>query len=97
MLKWGEYGTRPGQFDGKDKLPNRTGGPNFVAVDRYGYVRAIEPGDGPGRFHTPHGLAFDIRGHLYVADSQQERYEDMHLGATRLGERAEPVRRSICW
>ena len=33
LLRWGEYGTKPGQFDGKDRLPNRTGGPNFIAVD----------------------------------------------------------------
>jgi sugar lactone lactonase YvrE len=36
---------------------------------------ATEPGDGPGRFHTPHGLAFDGHGHLYVADSQNHRIQ----------------------
>lgn len=35
----------------------------------------LEAGDGPGRFHTPHGLAFDSRGHLYVADSQNHRIQ----------------------
>jgi hypothetical protein len=36
---------------------------------------AIEPGDRAGRFHTPHGLALDSRGHLSVADSQNHRIQ----------------------
>jgi sugar lactone lactonase YvrE len=149
--QWGEYGSRPGQFDGVESRTSRTGGPNFLAVDRRGNVYTTEarlgrvqkftarggpllafgdngtapggfggrprnlpgpigiavdrwgriwvsatnnrvqafspegryllglgslgPGDGPGRFHTPHGLAFDSRGHLYVVDSQNQRVQ----------------------
>jgi sugar lactone lactonase YvrE len=40
--KWGEYGTAAGQFDGVENLPNRTGGPNFVTVDRQGHVWTTE-------------------------------------------------------
>jgi tripartite motif-containing protein 71 len=36
---------------------------------------ALEPAEGPGGFHTPHGLAFDSRGSLYVADSQNHRIQ----------------------
>lgn len=151
LLKWGEYGKKPGQFDGVEKLPNRTGGPNFVALDQQGFVYTTEaalgriqkftpqgkpliafgdntttpggfggrpknlPGpialcidrlgriwvsstnnrvqlfspqgklltgffdlkDGvePGRFHTPHGLALDSKGCLYVCDSQNGRIQ----------------------
>jgi sugar lactone lactonase YvrE len=151
LLAWGEYGTKPGQFDGKERFPNRTGGPNFVAVDRAGFVYtteaapgriqkftpegkpvasfgnngtepggfggrprnlpgpiavcvetggriwvsstnnrvqafspegrflggavALEAGDAPGRFHTPHGLAFDSKGRLYVVDTQNYRVQ----------------------
>jgi DNA-binding beta-propeller fold protein YncE len=32
-------------------------------------------GDGPGQFITPHGLALDSRGHLYVVDSQNHRVQ----------------------
>ncbi|HZN58582.1 MAG TPA: SMP-30/gluconolactonase/LRE family protein [Planctomycetota bacterium] len=155
--KWGEYGTRPGQFDGTDPLPNRTGGPNLVAIDAAGYVyttearigriqkftpegkpllafgsnstepsgfggrpqnlpgpiaialdkqgriwvsstnhrvqvfspdgkfiggfTSLEASDAPGRFHTPHGLAFDSHGDLFVVDAQNERVQKFHVDA----------------
>lgn len=42
VRKWGEYGTAVGQFDGVEGIKNRTGGPNFVAVDRQGNVFTTE-------------------------------------------------------
>jgi sugar lactone lactonase YvrE len=35
----------------------------------------MQPGEGPGRFHTPHGLVLDRKGCLYVADSQNHRVQ----------------------
>ena len=32
-------------------------------------------GQEPGEFHTPHGLAMDSRGRLYVADTQNNRVQ----------------------
>jgi sugar lactone lactonase YvrE len=40
--KWGEYGSKPGQFDGVDNLPNRTGGPHFLAFDSKGNIFTTE-------------------------------------------------------
>jgi sugar lactone lactonase YvrE len=149
--KWGEYGTNPGQFDGVENLKNRTGGPNFVALDNKGNVYTteaklgriqrftadgkplfafgnnstdpggfggrpknlpgpigvcvdrfdrvwvtstnnrlqlfspegkflfgfenLEPGTEPKRFHTPHGMVIDSKGHLYVVDTQNYRIQ----------------------
>lgn len=147
--KWGEYGVSLGQFGGNEAKPNRTGGPQFIAVDRQGYVYATEAsmgriqkftpegrfvmswgdnstgpggfggrpknlpgpiaicvdhrnriwvsatnhrvqcftsmgeylggitgeGAAPGQFHTPHGLAVDSRGLLYVCDTQNARIQ----------------------
>jgi sugar lactone lactonase YvrE len=35
----------------------------------------LDAGDGPGRFHTPHGVALDSKGHLFVVDSQNHRIQ----------------------
>lgn len=159
LRKWGEYGTEPGQFDGVENLPNRTGGPNFVAVDRTGFVwtteaklgriqkfasdgkpllsfgsntmerggfggrpknlpgpiavfvdpqqrvwvtatnhrvqafsetgefllgfESLEPGDARGQFHTPHGLAMDSLGFLYVVDTQNQRVQKVRVPGSR--------------
>ena len=42
-----------------------------------GVLRASwgEPGDGPGQFNIPHGLAFDSQGRLYVADRENSRIQ----------------------
>jgi sugar lactone lactonase YvrE len=34
-----------------------------------------EPGNGPGQFNIPHGLAFDSRGRLYIADRENSRIQ----------------------
>ena len=149
LLKWGRYGSAPGQFDGVENPKSRTGGPQFVAIDKQGYVRTTEArigriqrftpdgrfdlcwgsnrtdpggfggrpknlpgpialcfdrggnlwisstnnrvqqftprgeylrgiaetGEAPGQFHTPHGVAFDSRGRLYVVDSGNQRVQ----------------------
>src|SRR5207249_3057630 len=50
--KWGEDGTKPGQFDGVENIPSRTGGPHFLAFDRRGniYTRGGNP---PGPDYLP--------------------------------------------
>lgn len=34
-----------------------------------------EPGDGPGQFNTPHSIALDAEGHVYVADRGNARIQ----------------------
>lgn len=34
-----------------------------------------EPGDGPGQFNTPHSIAVDAQGHVYVADRGNRRIQ----------------------
>lgn len=149
IRKWGEYGNEVGQFGGRDNRANRTGGPQFVALDGRGSVYTTEAANGriqkftpdgkylaswgdnstgpggfggrpknlpgpiaividshgrawvsstnhrvqeftaegrylrmmggqgaePGQFSTPHGLAFDSRGCLYVCDTQNARIQ----------------------
>jgi sugar lactone lactonase YvrE len=36
-------------------------------------------GSGPGEFNRPHGMAFDSRGHLYVADSANQRIQKFEM------------------
>jgi sugar lactone lactonase YvrE len=42
---------------------------------------SLEPGAGPGQFHTPHGLAFDSQECLYVVDAQNQRVQKFAVPA----------------
>jgi tripartite motif-containing protein 71 len=53
--KWGKYGTAVGEFDGIDGIKNRTGGPNFVAVDKEGNVWTTEARPGRIQKFSPDG------------------------------------------
>jgi DNA-binding beta-propeller fold protein YncE len=51
----------------------------FTTAGRY--LRGFgKTGTGPGEFMTPHGLAFDSRGHLYVVDAQNCRIQKFAVG-----------------
>ena len=83
----GGFGGRPKNLPGPIAICVEAGGRIWVSSTNHrvqvfspegkflGGAVAIEPGDGPGRFHTPHGLVFDSRGQLYVADSQNHRIQ----------------------
>lgn len=159
LRKWGEYGKEPGQFDGVEKLPNRTGGPNFVSIDREGFVwtteaalgriqkfstagkplfafgsntserggfggrpknlpgpiavladplqrvwvsstnhrvqafseagellygfESLDAGEELGQFQTPHGMAMDSAGFLYVVDTQNHRIQKIRVPGSK--------------
>lgn len=55
LRMWGEYGVAPGQFGGNVAPSNRTGGPQFVAVDRHGNVYTTEGSVGRVQMFTPEG------------------------------------------
>jgi sugar lactone lactonase YvrE len=42
LRKWGEYGTKAGQFGGGSSSRSRVGGPQFVALDSKGNVYTTE-------------------------------------------------------
>lgn len=42
LFKWGAYGNEPGQFGGMSSANSRTGGPQFITVDREGNVWTTE-------------------------------------------------------
>jgi tripartite motif-containing protein 71 len=55
IQRWGEFGVGPGQFGGNEHAPNRTGGPQFVAIDRKGFVYTTEGSVGRVQKFTPDG------------------------------------------
>ncbi len=55
LRMWGEYGVEPGQFGGNENRANRTGGPQFVAVDRHDNVYTTEGSVGRVQKFTPEG------------------------------------------
>ena len=44
-----------------------------------GGFTSLEPGDQPAHFHTPHGLALDSKGNLYVVDAQNYRVQKFRV------------------
>ncbi len=93
LLAWGDNQSGPGHFggakglqgpiaiavDSKDQVwvtaTNHTV-QQFTADGRY--VRGLGgEGTEPGQFRTPHGLAFDSRGFLYVLDSRNSRVQKL--------------------
>lgn len=67
--------------------------------DGYGNARVLEysadgkrvrqwgtPGNGPGQFHLPHGIALDQDGVLYVADRENGRIQKFDMEGKYLGE-----------
>lgn len=44
-------------------------------IKRVGKGNGAEPGDGPGEFNNPHGIAADAEGNIYVADRSNQRIQ----------------------
>ena len=74
-------------------------GGRLFLTDGYGKMRVLEysaagerirawggPGDGPGRFHVPHGLAYDGKTVLFVADRDAGRLQRFDPDGRYLGE-----------
>ena len=74
-------------------------GGRLYLTDGYGKMRVLEysadgkrlrewggPGDGPGRFHVPHGLAYDGQGVVFVADRDAGRLQRFDVIGRYLGE-----------
>lgn len=71
----------------------------LVITDGYGKMRILlysadgkrihewgGPGEGPGQFHVPHGLALDGKNIIYVADREGARIQRFDLDGRYLGE-----------
>jgi DNA-binding beta-propeller fold protein YncE len=95
LLAWGDNEIGPGHFGGatglKGPIAIAVSAKDEVwvgATNHYvqqftldgQFVRRIG-GEGaePGQFRTPHGLAFDSRGHLYVVDTRNSRIQKFEV------------------
>jgi len=61
LTTWGKYGSKPGEFGGNTNNMSRTGGPDFLALDRQGNIYATGGMDGRVQKFTADGkflLAF---------------------------------------
>jgi tripartite motif-containing protein 71 len=58
----------------------------FTAAGQYltGLGNTAAPGPDPGQFQTPHGMALDSRGALYVVDTQNHRVQKFACDAATL-------------
>ena len=91
ISSWGSNEDKPGGFGGRADLPGPTGicidqknrvwvaSTNnriqlFTADGEY-LLGFGKKGEGPGEFHTPHGLTVDSRGNLYVVDTTNNRIQ----------------------
>jgi hypothetical protein len=98
----GEVPTRPnqqpGSFLGATDIAFGPGGRLYIS-DGYGNARILvydskgtrikqwgTHGKGPGEFETPHGIAFDGKNTLYVADRGNNRVQRFDLEGRYLGE-----------
>lgn len=55
LAKWGEHGSKPGQFGGAVSLRSRVGGPQFMALDADGNVFTTEGSECRVQKFTPEG------------------------------------------
>ena len=55
LSKWGEHGSKPGQFGGKVSIRSRVGGPQFLAFDSKGNLYTTEGSEGRVQKFTPQG------------------------------------------
>lgn len=85
-------------FNGTTDIAFGPQGRLFIS-DGYGNARVLEytsdgkrvrewgsPGNGPGQFRLPHGIAIDENGILYVADRENGRVQHFDLSGRFLGE-----------
>lgn len=99
QIEVGEQPTgRKSRFVGTTDIAFGPHGHLFIA-DGYGNARVLEysadgkrirqwgtPGDGPGQFHLPHGIAIDRDNIIYIADRENGRIQKFDLAGKFLGE-----------
>jgi DNA-binding beta-propeller fold protein YncE len=94
----GEQPKRSSEFVGTADIAFAPDGRLFIA-DGYGNARVLvyssdgkrlaqwgKPGQGPGDFHLPHGIAIDSDNTVYVADRENGRIQRFDLDGRYLGE-----------
>lgn len=95
LLAWGDNEVGPGHFGGHSYMPGplaiAVDGKDQVWISSTNhYIHQFTPegrfvyrmgGEGaqPGQFRLPHGLAFDGKHHLYVADARNSRIQKLAI------------------
>jgi DNA-binding beta-propeller fold protein YncE len=93
LLAWGDNEVAPGHFGGHDYMPGPLAiavdhNDQIWVTSTNHYVHQFAPdgsfvrrlggkGTEPGQFQLPHGLAFDSKHHLYVADARNSRIQKL--------------------